>query len=184
MGAPHFLFLLASARRDGNTEALARAAARALPVEVEQRWLHLDDVPLPRFADLRHPTRSFRPPEGHEKALLEATLAATDLVIAAPLYWYSLPASAKLYLDFWTAWLRADGYDFKPRMVGKRLWGVCVSTEEDRTPALPLIDALRLSAEYMQMDWRGVLMGVGNLPGDIAQDSAALEAARTFFTRG
>jgi multimeric flavodoxin WrbA len=182
--SPHFLFVLASARRNGNTETLARAAARELPPNAAQTWLHLDDLPLPHFADLRHPTRSFRAPEGHEKALLEATLAATDLVIVAPLYWYSLPASAKLYLDFWTAWLRADGYDFKQRMVGKRLWGVCVSSDGDRTPALPLIDSLRLSAEYMDMAWRGVLMGVGNLPGDIAQDRAALEAARTFFTRG
>ena len=38
--------------------------------------------------------------------LLDATLAATDLVFVAPVYWYSLPAAAKLYLDYWSAWLR------------------------------------------------------------------------------
>ena len=49
-----FLFVLGSARRDGNTELLARRAAAALPADVEQQWIRLIDHPLPDFTDLRH----------------------------------------------------------------------------------------------------------------------------------
>src|SRR5215813_5881410 len=99
-----FLFLLASARKDGNTEALARRAASYLPADVDRRWIRLSDVPLPPFEDIRHVGDGRYPQQvGNERLLLDATLEATDLVVASPLYWYSVSASAKLYLDYWSA---------------------------------------------------------------------------------
>jgi NAD(P)H-dependent FMN reductase len=182
----HFLFLVASARRDGNSETLARHAAAQLPAAVRRTWLHLDDHPLPAFADLRHTGETAWAPTvtGPARSLLEATLAATDLVFVAPVYWYSLPAAAKLYLDHWTAWLRAPGWNFKARMAGKSLWAV--STLSDRDPALaaPLVDTLRLTADYMQMRWRGALLGEGNRPGDVRQDARAFAQAAEFLVRG
>lgn len=176
-----FLFLLASGRRDGNTERLARRAAAALPPDTHQRWLRLLDLPLPPFHDLRHGPDPYPEPVGHERTLAGATLAATDLVMAAPLYWYGLPASAKLYLDYWSAWMRVPALDFKPRMKGKTLWGVCGLSDDDRSTADPLVGTLRLSAEYLGMTWAGVLFGSGNRPGDVDADTVALEAADTFF---
>jgi hypothetical protein len=71
----------------------------------------LADYPLPPFEDRRHPQADFPPPRGAELELLTATLEASDIVTAAPVHWYSLPAGAKLYLDARTAWLRAEGVD-------------------------------------------------------------------------
>jgi multimeric flavodoxin WrbA len=176
-----FVFLLASARLNGNTERLTRVAAAALTVKDEQRWIHLSETPLAPFRDIRHDAPNYPAPEGHERTLAEATLMATDLVVAAPLYWYSLPASAKLYLDYWSAWMRVPGLEFKPRMKGKRMWGITVISDDDDATAEPLIETLRLSANYLQMDWRGVLMGHGNRPGDVEQDTNAVAAAATFF---
>lgn len=180
---PHFLFLIASARRGGNSEQLARRAATSLPPGTRQTWVHLDEHPLPPFADRRHESTTAWAPtiEGESRFLLEATLAATDLVIVAPVYWYSLPASAKLYLDHWTAWLRAPGWDFKPRMAGKSLWAVSVLSDSDPRLAHPLVETLRLTAEYMSMRWAGALLGEGNRPGDIAQDSRAQADSANFF---
>lgn len=177
-----FLFILASGRRDGNAESLARRAAASLPQGAAQRWMALADYPLPPFEDRRHPQADFPPPGGAELELLTATLEASDIVIAAPVYWYSLPASAKLYLDTWTAWLRAGGVDFKARMSGKRLWAVVAISDPDHSNASPLVDCLRLSAEYMSMDWRGALIGEGNRPGDVLNDARALELAQRFFS--
>lgn len=176
-----FLFLLASGRRDGNTERLARRAAAALPPDVPQTWLHLLDLPLPPFADLRHDAGTYPVPAGNERVLAEATLAASDIVMAVPLYWYSVPASAKLYLDYWSAWMRVPRLDFKPRMAGKTLWGVCALSDPDRTSAGPLVGTLRLSAEYLGMRWGGVLFGEGNRPGDVERDADAMAAADGFF---
>lgn len=177
-----FLFVLASSRTGGNTETLTSRAAEALPEGTETRWLHLDDLPLDRFEDLRHGDQRARPlPTGDERTLLDATLAATDIVIASPLYWYSVSASAKLYLDYWTNWMHSPELKFKERMRGKTLWGVCVLSEENPAQADALALTLRLTAEYLHMRWGGVLLGYGNRPGDIDRDNEALVRAKTFF---
>jgi len=175
-----FLFVLGSSRRDGNTEQLARHAARRLPADVEQRWLWLGDLPLPTFADTRHDD-PLPPPAGNEAALLEATLAATDVVIASPVYWYSVSSSTKTYLDYWSAWLRVPGLEFKRRMADKALWGVSVLAERDPAQADPLEGVLRRCAGYLGMRWAGLLLGNGSKPGDVAADTAALARAEDFF---
>jgi multimeric flavodoxin WrbA len=177
-----FLFILGSARHDGNTENLARYAARSLPELVEQKWIHLLDHALPLFEDIRHhDTRKYAIASEDEKTVLDATLAATDIVIASPVYWYSVSASTKLYLDHWSAWMRLDGVDFKQRMAGKTLWVVSAFSDDDPNLAQPLVDTLRLSADYMKMNWGGVLLGYGNRPRDVMEDGPSLERAGKFF---
>ena len=177
-----FLFILGSARRDGNTEHLARRAAQSLPDTVRQSWIHLVDHGLPIFEDIRHhETRRYALGSEIEKNMLNATLAATDLVIASPVYWYSVSASTKLYLDHWSAWMRLDGVDFKSRMASKTLWAISALSDEDWSGAQPLIDTLRLSADYMKMNWGGVLLGYGNRPRDVLLDAPSLERAGKFF---
>ncbi|MFE9767792.1 flavodoxin family protein [Streptomyces sp. NPDC005808] len=177
----HFLFLLGSSRSDGNTELLAREAAEQLPAEAEQRWLSLADHPLPDFEDLRHDSDHVRPTEGSTGLLLDATLAATDIVIASPLYWYSVSASTKRYLDYWSGWLRTPGVDFKATMAGRTLWGVTALAHEEQEVADPLIGTLNHSAAYMGMRFGGVLLGNGSKPGDVLDDTEALARAKTFF---
>ena len=175
-----FLFLLGSSRAAGNTELLARLAAEQLPPGTEQRWLDLRDLPLPSFEDLRH-TDGHTAPTGHSATLLEATLAATDVVVASPLYWYSVSSSTKRYLDHWSAWLEAPGIDFQRRMAGKTLWGVTALAATDLTAAEPLAGTLRNSAHYLGMRWGGVLLGNGSKPGDVLTDTRAVADAKAFF---
>lgn len=179
-----FLFILGSARHDGNTELLARQAAGALPTATRQVWLHLLQHSLPLFEDIRHhETRKYGIETEAERALLDATLAATDIVIASPVYWYSVSASTKLYLDHWSAWMRLPEVEFKKNMAEKTLWAVAALSDDDWSGAQPLVDTLRLSAEYMQMRWGGVLLGYGNRPGDVLNHTGSLERAVNFFTR-
>ena len=173
------LFLLGSTRRAGNSELLARHAAGFLPASVGQQWLFLPDYPLPPFVDLRHDQGYSAPTAGPEKTLLGATLAATDLVLVSPLYWYALSTPAKHYLDYWSAWLRLPGLDFLALMRGKTLWSV-VAGSGPAAEAQPLQDALQLTADYMGMRWGGGLYGNGSRPGDVRQDAAWQAAARFF----
>ncbi|MGW5330825.1 flavodoxin family protein [Streptomyces sp. NPDC004014] len=179
-----FLFVLGSARLDGNTELLARAAAEQLPGDVEQRWIRLVDHPLPDFTDLRHDTDHVRPaPDTPAGLLLDATLAATDLVIASPLYWYSVSGHTKRYLDHWSAWLRTPDIGFKEAMAGRTLWGVSVRADREPSVSDPLVGTLNNSAAYLGMRFGGVLLGNGTAPGDVAKDTDALTRAKTFFAR-
>ncbi|CCK28168.1 NAD(P)H dehydrogenase (quinone):NADPH-dependent FMN reductase [Streptomyces davaonensis JCM 4913] len=176
-----FLFVLGSSRSDGNTELLARRAAEQLPKDVEQQWIDLTAHPLPDFEDLRHDSDRVRPTEGNVALLLDATLAATDIVIASPLYWYTLSAQTKRYLDYWAGWLRTPGLDFKATLAGRTLWGVTALAEYEPKVADPLIGSLNNSAAYMGMRFGGVLLGNGSKPGDVLNDGEALARAKTFF---
>ncbi|MEW2450745.1 NAD(P)H-dependent oxidoreductase [Streptomyces parvulus] len=178
-----FLFLLGSSRPDGNTELLTRRAAEQLPADVEQRWIDLARHPLPGFEDLRHDTDHTRPTEGNARLLLDATLEATDLVIASPLYWYSVSTPVKHYLDHWAGWLRTPGLDFKATLAGRTLWGVTALAHEEQEVADPLIGTLQLTAAFMGMHFGGVLLGNGSRPGDVLRDADALSRAKTFFAR-
>ncbi|MCX4972226.1 flavodoxin family protein [Streptomyces sp. NBC_00620] len=178
-----FLFLLGSSRSDSNTEMLARKAAEQLPSEVGQRWLRLAEHPLPDFPDLRHDSDHVRPTEGNTGLLFDATLAATDIVIASPLYWYSVSSLTKRYLDYWSGWLRTPGVDFKATLAGRNLWGVTVLAHEEQEVADPLVGTLNHSAAYMGMRFGGVLLGNGSKPGDVLNDTEALARAKTFFAQ-
>jgi multimeric flavodoxin WrbA len=177
-----FLFLLASSRRDGNSETLARHAAARIPPQAEALWLRLMDLDLPEFEDVRHSgSGTYPPPEGDGAVLLDATLWATDLVMVVPLYWYSLPARAKNYLDHWSGWMRVPGVDFLDRMARKTMWAISAVSDENYAVADPLLDTLRLTAEYAKMHWGGHLFGFGNRPGDVLADGDALRQADSFF---
>ncbi|MFI9235241.1 NAD(P)H-dependent oxidoreductase [Streptomyces cinnamoneus] len=177
-----FLFVLGSSRPEGNTETLARAAAEQLPTGVSQRWVDLTRLQLPDFQDGRHESEAWQPEE-NEEALRAATLEATDVVLVSPLYWYTLSAHTKRYLDYWSGWLTAPGSDFKKRMAGRTLWGVTVMADPDEAVADGLVTTLNNSAAYMRMHFGGVLFGNGSRPGQIRDDERAMLRAKTFFQR-
>jgi multimeric flavodoxin WrbA len=179
-----FLFVLGSTRPDGNTELLARRAAEQLPSDVEQRWIRLTEEPLPDFVDLRHDSDHVRPPSDTAIGrLLDATLAATDIVIASPVYWYSVSAPTKTYLDHWSGWLRTPGLDFKATLAGRTLWGIAALADTEPSVADPYVGTLNNSAAYMGMRFGGVLLGSGSKPGDVLNDTDALARAKTFFAQ-
>ncbi|MET8562323.1 NAD(P)H-dependent oxidoreductase [Streptomyces flaveolus] len=179
-----FLFVLGSAREAGNTEQLAREAAGQLPGDVEQHWIRLTDHPLPDFVDLRHDSDHVRPSSDTPAGLLlDATLAATDIVIASPLYWYSVSSLTKRYLDYWSAWLRTPGVDFKAAMAGRTLWGIAALADDEPSVADPYAGTLNNSAAYLRMRFGGVLLGDGSAPGDVRKDTEALARAKTFFAQ-
>ncbi len=178
----HFLFLNASTREPGvigNSERLARRAAGSLDAGVPQTWIRLADAPMPAFVDLRHSSGVFPPPQGPAARLLEATLRATDIVFVSPVYWFSPPAPIKQYLDHWSAWMRIPGVEFKTEMAAKRLW--VVATSGDRAKAQPMIEAYRLCAEFLGMQWKGALWGKGGAPDAVLADTEALSQAADFL---
>ena len=182
-----FLFVLGSTRIDSNSERLARAAAAGLPAHASQQWARLIDDPLPPFFDTRHST-GYLAPEGAGRRWVDATLAATDLVIVTPVNWYSVSWPVKLYLDHMSGWMRVPSLAFAATMAGRSLWSIVVDADDEASgTAAPVIDALRRTADYLDMQWRGALLGHANRPGDIDADATALAAATSYFqsaTRG
>ncbi|MEV7404506.1 NAD(P)H-dependent oxidoreductase [Streptomyces sp. NPDC091267] len=181
--ARSFLFLLSSARTDGNTELLARAAAEQLPGDTDQRWLDLTQLRLPDYRDSRHAPDEWPGDESDEALLLEATAGATDVVIVSPLYWYSVSSYAKRYLDYWSKWLSSPDPGFKAKMAGRTLWGVTTMAHREEIVAEPLVLTLHHTAAYMGMRFGGVLLGNGSQPGQVLTDERATVRAKTFFAQ-
>ena len=177
-----YLFLVASARdvaSDSNTERLARIAATHLPADSAQTWLHLCGMRLEAFTDRRHSSGTYAYPTGDLARLLEATLACTNLVLVAPVYWYSFPAALKACLDHWTGWLRVPDLNFRQAMSAKTLH--LVTTAADKAKAQPMIDTARMCAGFFPMHFAGALVGHGGAPGAIDADRVALDEAARFF---
>lgn len=183
-GDRSFLFLVASGRTGGNAETLARRAASALPSNCRQSWLHLGAMQLPPFQDHRHGPSAFEWPQGDLKALLDATLAASDLVFVTPAYWYSAPAAAKLYLDHWTGWMNLDGLNFKSQMAAKTFWTIGMISERDVRRAQPLLGTLKMTANYFSAAWGGSVLGLGRRPGEVLNDEPGLRDADRLFATG
>lgn len=173
-----FLFLTSSARPEGNALRLARAAAAPLTDAV--RWIDLTDPPLPPFRDLRP---GFAPPEGPVATVMQAMRAASDIVFVAPIYWYALPAPAKLLLDHWSGWIDAPETGFSDWAKGKRVHLITARADPDPTVADLPEAMLKRSILWLGMDWGGALHGIGDAPGEIERDSAALTAASRFLLR-
>lgn len=182
--APHFLFIVTSTREPGhlgNTEWLARQAAAALPASTRQTWLSLAGMTLPPFVDLRHTAGQYPAPTGDLATLLDATLAATDIVFVSPVYWYSIPAPLKTYLDHWSGWMRVPGLPFKEQMAQKTLR--LITTSGDRAKAQPMMDSVRLCAQFLAMGWGDALWGKGGPPNAVQADTAAVAAAAGFLAQ-
>lgn len=162
--AVRFLFVLGGGGRHGGaTETLARSAAAGLPPDAACRWLRLADLPLPAFRDDRdRPPGAALSPLAAERTLLDATLEATDLVIVSPLYWYSVCAATKLYLDHWARWMGRPDLDYRERMRGKTLWAVASCASPDPADADPMAGMLRRTARHLSMHWGGMLLDPGD----------------------
>ncbi|MBU7597890.1 NAD(P)H-dependent oxidoreductase [Streptomyces sp. P38-E01] len=181
-----YLFVLGSSRTGGNTEVLARAAADQLPPQISQRWVDLKHVRLPDFRDGVHQghqgyEEGVFPGGEAERQLYEATVSATDIVFAAPMYWYGMPAQLKRYFDYWSGWLNAPSLEFQQRMAGRRLWNIAARADPRDEMAEGLIAQLTNAAAFMGMSYGGALLGRGVARRDIYRDQAALARAKTFF---
>lgn len=165
-----FLFFTASARLQGNSERLARRAMQALPEGTSCDWFNLNAPALPAFEDLR--PNIMPAPKGRLAAALQAVERASDLVFVAPIYWYALPAPAQLMLSHWSAFLDHPDLGFADHLRGKGMW--LITARADPDPSVPDLaeTALRRSAEWLGMAWRGALHGVGNAPGDVENDES------------
>ena len=169
------LFLLSSARRNGNTE---RLAVRAVPPNAEARWLDLAAMNLPRFRDLR--PHFLKEQDQTLMSVLADMQWADDIVFVAPIYWYSLPAPAKLFLDHWSGFLDAPDLDFPSSLTGKRLWLITCRADPDPDVARPVEDMMRRTAQWLGLTWGGALHGIGTDPGDVEKDQA-WDRAASFF---
>jgi len=180
------MVLCASPRRDGNSAALARAAAEGAGESGhEAQVVFADDIITSLLRDCRQCRRadgSCSIDDGFGAAFLDTFLPARGFMVATPIYWYGPSAQLKAYFDRMFCYIAASypkAGEVVRGMQGKRI-GLLLSSEET-FPGIAggIVHQLQEYSRYTHSTLVGVVHGYGNARGEVVNDPGQpLEQAR------
>jgi multimeric flavodoxin WrbA len=111
-----------------------------------------------------------------QKKILEA-----DAVIhSVPVYFWSMAAQMKAYLDRWHAFYDANWRCQKayyPRMKGKGMGLITVCGDANVHTADPIVHSFKLTADFTRLRWIGAVMASASEKGEIARNETAKQEA-------
>lgn len=142
--AKNTIAIFASSRSQGNTRQFMDWIANELAIEV----IDLADQSIsPYDYEHRNMDDDFLP-------LMRHVLKHQNIIIASPVYWYSVSAQMKVFIDRTSDFLAVDELKAMGRQLrGKTAYVVCTSISEEVDP--PFIAALKDTVEYLGMTFGG-----------------------------
>ena len=176
---PKILILNGSPRRNGNTATLVAQVAegaRERGAEVESFYLHGMDIQPCDACDACQENADLDCIIDDDMQLLYPKLRAADAIVyASPVYWFTLSAQIKLFMDRCYGMV-ADGVY---ALAGKRIGIVLVYGGEDPFDS-GAINALRTYQDafgYIGAQIVGIVYGSANDAGAILKNEAVMERA-------
>lgn len=163
-------------RENGNTEQLAKV----LLDRIDYEEVILRNCEINHIQDLRHTSNGFPPLSGEFQQIVEKMLKSDSIIFATPVYWYGMSGLLKDYFDNWSHALRDNQYDFKTNLATKQFYAVVVGGDRARIKALPLIQQFEHIVSFTGNTLKGYVIGEGNAPGDIQNDSIAISMAKAY----
>ena len=107
-------------------------------------------------------------------------LDAYAVIHASPVYFWSMTAQMKAYLDRWCVFFAADWSwqkAYYPQMKGKRIGLITVCGDTNVHTADPVVHSFKSTAQMTGMHWLGAVMAAAGDKGEIAQNAKALQEA-------
>ncbi|MDT3959144.1 flavodoxin family protein [Staphylococcus kloosii] len=167
--------LFGGSRPEGNTAQLARFALEGHDYE----WIDLTQYQFNPVRDMRHEEGSIDSYEDDYQTIIDRVLASDTVIFASPVYWYSVSASMKAFIDHWSETLVDKRYsDFKEQMATKDFRLILVGGDFPKVKAKPCISQMKYALEFLGGQLKGYIIGTAERPGDISKDSYALNRAR------
>jgi multimeric flavodoxin WrbA len=114
-------------------------------------------------------------PEIHTKIL-----EADAIIHSVPVYFWSMTAQMKAYLDRWCAFFDAEWKWHKhyyPKMKGKGIGLITVCGDSNVHTADPIVHSFRTTTEFTKLRWVGAVMASASSKGEIAKDEKAQKEA-------
>lgn len=105
-------------------------------------------------------------------------LEAYAIIHSTPVYFWSMTAQMKAYLDRWTVFFDAEWKWQKiyyPKMRGKRIGLITVCGDPNVHTADPIVHSFKSTVEMTKMTWLGTVMASASAKGDISNNEAALQ---------
>ena len=176
------LGIMGSPRVGGNSDVLldeALAGAKAAGAEVEK--IILDKKKIAGCKDCKKCNETgICVIKDDMREIQEKILEAYAVIHSVPVYFWSMTAQMKAYLDRWCVffdeswnWQKA----YYPQMRGKRIGVITVCGDSNVHTADPIVHSFKSTVEMTKMNWLGAVMASANDKGDIANNKAALREA-------
>lgn len=164
-----------SARNGGNTEDLTRLVLEGIPYTN----IVLREKEIKPIRDQRHEEGGFDPVDDDYDELIQLVLEHDVLIFATPVYWYGASGLMKNFIDRWSQSLRDVRFDFKEQMASKTAYAVVVGGDNPRIKALPLIQQLQYTFDFVGLSFAGYVIGKGSKPGEVLKDARTVRDAAT-----
>jgi multimeric flavodoxin WrbA len=172
------LILKASPREWGNSAQLAdrvAAGARQAGAEVESISLHALDIRPCDACDLCREGSAGCVIEDDMQPLYPKLRRAEAIVIATPVYWFTLSAQAKLFIDRWYALLAE-----KPNPLQGKHFALLLTYGDldlQTSGGIHALHTFEHMVRYLRGELAGCVHGSADAPGDIQDQPALLEEA-------
>ena len=179
MAAKKILVLLGSPRKKGNSIALANqiiAGAESAGATAEKIHLHGKDIsPCQACYACQRPDSKGCAIDDEMQPIYGKLIAADGWVIASPVYWFSMSAQTKLFLDRCFA---LPAYK-KDAFTGRRI-AVAMSFGDEDVFNSGCVNALRTfqdSVRYVGANLVGMVYGSADKPGEIKSNTELMRRA-------
>ena len=181
MAGKKVLIAMGSPRKEGNSATLAKqviAGAEATGAEVESFYLHTMNIqPCTACDACREDTGKDCVIDDDMQALYPKLRRADALVIASPIYWFTVSAQTKAFMDRWYAF--GNPKEEYAAFAGKRI-GI-VLTYADIDPFVSgAVNALRTFQDafnYVGAEIVGMIYGSASEAGEIRNNRDLMERA-------
>jgi len=172
------LVLKGSPRPQGNSSILADQAAngaRQAGAQVEVFSLHDMDIRPCDACDMCHEQNGVCIIKDDMQILYPRLREADGILIASPIYWFTISAQTKLFIDRWYALEGPQGNALKGKQFGVLLaYG---DTDSYTSGAINAIRTFQDMFRYLRVDLAGIVYGTALDEGDARKQPALLERA-------
>ena len=173
----HILIFKGSPREKGNSSALADKAAEgaeAAGADVETFFLHRMDIRPCDACDICQET-GVCVLKDDMQMVYPKLQAAEAILIASPIYWFTMSAQTKLFIDRWYALESSQGNALKGKKFGIILtYG---DTDPYSSGAINAIRSFQDMFRYIRANIVGMVYGTASNAGDVQKQPDLLERA-------
>ncbi len=167
--------LFGGSRDYGNTAALVKEALNGYDYE----WINLTKLKFNPVRDVRHQHETILDYNDDYQEVIDKVLQSDEVIFASPVYWYSVSATLKSFIDHWSETLQDPRYvDFKEKMARINFRLIIVGGDSPRIKALPCVQQIEYSLQYLGAHLQDYLIGYAERLGDIRDDSYAMKEAK------
>jgi multimeric flavodoxin WrbA len=179
MTRPSILILKGSPREKGNSSTLAEqaaAGARQAGADVESFHLHALDIRACDACDLCQEDGQVDCVIPDDMQLLYPKLRQADaILVASPIYWFTISAQTKLFIDRWYALQSPQGNELAHKKFGVILtYG---DTDPYTSGAINAIHTFQDMFRYLKSDLVGIVYGSASDVSDVQKQPELMEQA-------